>query len=90
MTIDTQIANYYEKLVIDELKGRPEAAGKPEDELADIACVALNQLPARYYRFSVDMAFYLSVPEQHAMETDVARAVTHALAFVSGHHRDEE
>ncbi|WP_028671145.1 late competence development ComFB family protein [Saccharospirillum impatiens] len=90
MTIDTQIANYYEKLVIDDLKGRLEADGKTENELADIACVALNQLPARYYRFSVDMAFYLSVQEQHGMETEVEKAVTHALAFVSGHHRDDE
>jgi hypothetical protein len=88
MTIDAQIANYYEKLVIDDLKGRPEIEDKSENELADIACVALNQLPARYYRFSVDMAFYLSVQEQHAMEVDVEKAATHALAFVAGHHRD--
>lgn len=87
MTIDTQIANYYEKLVVDDLKSRDEAQGKPEDELADIACVALNRLPARYYRFSVDMAFYLSVHEQQQMEAAVRDAVTHALTFVREHRR---
>jgi len=90
MTIDTQIANYYEKLVVDELNARDEAAGKPEDELADIACVALNRLPARYYRFSVDMAFYLSVQEQHQMELAVRDAVTHAFKFVREHGRGGE
>ncbi|GGX44599.1 late competence development ComFB family protein [Saccharospirillum salsuginis] len=90
MTIDTQIANYYEKLVVDELTSRDEVAGKPEDELADIACVALNRLPARYYRFSVDMAFYLSVQEQHQMELAVRDAVTHALKFVQEHGRGGE
>jgi hypothetical protein len=35
------------------------------------------------------MAFYLSVQEQHAMEVEVEKAVTHALAFVAGHHRDD-
>lgn len=90
MTIDTQIANYYEKLVVDDLKSRDEAIGKPEDELADIACVALNRLPSRYYRFSVDMAFYLSVQEQQQMEASVRDAVTHALRFVQEHGRGGE
>ncbi|MCH8532274.1 MAG: late competence development ComFB family protein [Saccharospirillum sp.] len=87
MSLDTQIANYYEKLVVDDLKARPESAGKDENELADIACVALNKLPARYYRFSVDMAFYLSSQDQQRMEDEVKVAVTEALDFVEHHNR---
>lgn len=90
MTIDAQITNYYEKLVVDDLKTREEAKGKDENELADIACVALNRLPARYYRFSVDMAFYLSVQEHQQMEAAVKDAVTHALVFVKEHGRGKE
>lgn len=90
MSLDTQIANYYEKLVVDDLSARDAAAGKDEDELADIACVALNRLPARYYRFSVDMAFYLSAHDQQRMETEVREAVTHALDFVHSHGRPED
>ncbi len=90
MTIDTQITNYYEKLVVEDLKARDEAQKKDENELADIACVALNRLPARYYRFSVDMAFYLSVQEQQQMDAAVRDAVTHALTFVKEHGRGGE
>ena len=87
MSLDTQIANYYEKLVVEDLKARPESQGKDENELADIACVALNKLPARYYRFSVDMAFYLSSQDQQRMDDEVSTAVTAALEFVAEHNR---
>lgn len=84
MSFDSQISNFYEKLVIDELISRELENGE-EDLLIDIACVALNQLPARYYRYSVDMAFYLSSPELRKMKDDVAAAVDHAVKFVEEH-----
>lgn len=83
MNIESQISNFYEKLVVDEMAGR-DSSGMEED-LVDVACVALNQLPARYYRYSVDMAFYLSSSELKTMRDDVAKAVDHAIAFVSEH-----
>lgn len=85
MSFDSQISNFYEKLVVDELADR-ELANNDEDTLGDIACVALNQLPARYYRYSVDMAFYLSSPELRKMQDDVTAAVDHAIKFVEKHH----
>jgi hypothetical protein len=85
MSFESQISNYYEKLVVDELSRRKELESSGEDVLIDMACVALNQLPSRYYRYSVDMAFYLSASENQKMESDVKAAVDHAIQFVSEH-----
>lgn len=85
MSFETQISNYYEKLVVEELGRRSELADTGDDVLIDMACVALNQLPSRYYRYSVDMAFYLSASENLKMEEDVNKAVDHAIKFVEEH-----
>ena len=56
-----QVHNYYERLVFEEVLRR--AAKRPDlmpDALADIACVALNRLPARYVRHDVDLMFYVT------------------------------
>jgi hypothetical protein len=82
MSFESQISNFYEKLVVDDLAKRSELDSTEEGELIDIACVALNQLPSRYYRYSVDMAFYLSAPEIQRMEDEVTKAVSYAIAFV--------
>ena len=52
------------------------------DMLADVACVALNRLPARYVRHDVDMMFYLTEQERHAIEQSMAQALAFAFAFV--------
>ena len=72
--------------------------GNPADPdyLEDVACVALNQLPARYVRHEVDLAFYIPVEERLEMERAVAQAVARAAreegvdGLVCGHiHRPE-
>ncbi|MEJ2045988.1 MAG: late competence development ComFB family protein [Reinekea sp.] len=83
MSFDSQISNYYEKLVVTELGGREALIDTDEDMFIDMACVALNQLPARYYRYSVDMAFYLSAKETVQMAKEVAEAVDYAIKFVT-------
>jgi len=85
MNIDSQISNFYEKLVVDELGRRRADIDADDDVLIDIACVALNQLPSRYYRYSVDMAFYLSGPEHQRMDDDVRDAVEYAIKLVTDH-----
>jgi hypothetical protein len=50
--------------------------------LADVACVALNRLPARYIRHEVDFAFYLSDKERHENQVAVEEAVNFAFEFV--------
>lgn len=76
------VHNYYEHIVIAEI--HKQIAGKTvgTDFVADVACVALNNLPPRYIRYDVDMAFYLSPKESLEMEDKVALAVSNALTFV--------
>jgi hypothetical protein len=85
------IHNHYEKLVFDEVLALQARKGKELDEgtLEDIVCVALNNLPARYVRHSVDIAFYLTMQERDQMEKLVRNAVKEAFALVSKNPHDE-
>ena len=79
------IHNHYEKLVFDEVLAQQATSGKEFDEgvLEDVVCVALNNLPARYVRHSVDIAFYLTLPEREQMDKLVRNAVKDAFKLVN-------
>lgn len=79
------IHNYYERLVFDEVVRVAGERRQPVDPrlLADIACVALNRLPARYIRHDVDYAFYLTAEERDDQGRRVADAVNQAFAYVT-------
>ncbi len=84
------IHNYYEKLVLGALQARPDSLLSTDDDyLSDIACVALNQLPARYVRHDVDMIFYMTPDERARMDEEVAHAVRTAIDYVN-QHRDTD
>lgn len=78
-----QIHNYYERLVVDEVVRRvrdnPDVTA---DMVADMACVALNRLPARYVRHDVDLVFYLTEAERHQSDTVMDAAISDALKLV--------
>lgn len=79
-----QVHNYYERLVFEEVLRR--SAKRPDlmpDALADIACVALNRLPARYVRHDVDLMFYLTEHERHAIELSLEAALDFAFTYVT-------
>lgn len=80
------IHNYYEQLVVIQLR---EILGQTDDNdfLEDAACVALNQLPARYVRHNVDMVYYLTAEERETMQQQIEKAVTHAIEYVSAHRK---
>lgn len=82
MTIKADISNFYEDLVVDFIISEHSDQGLSKDEFNDIACLALNHLPARYYRHSVDMAFFLTTPERIEMRKKVQKAVDDAVAQV--------
>jgi len=78
-----QVHNYYERLIFEEVA--KHANERPEftnDMLGDVACVALNRLPARYVRHDVDMMFYLTEKERHAIELSLEDALMFAFRFV--------
>jgi hypothetical protein len=79
-----QVHNYYERLVLEEVARQSES--HPEftsDMLGDVACVALNRLPARYVRHDVDMMFYLTEHERHAIEQAMEEGLAYAFHFVA-------
>ncbi|WLQ11263.1 late competence development ComFB family protein [Hahella aquimaris] len=88
MSILDNVYNYYEKLVLEELAKQMEGQEPDEDFLTDAVCVALNHLPARYFRHGVDMAFYLSSDEFLKMQEEVVSAVGKAVTYVKEGHRD--
>jgi hypothetical protein len=79
-----QVHNYYERLVFESVARAAEARPDFSDEmLADVACVALNRLPARYVRHDVDMMFYLTEKERHDIEVALHEALQFGFEFVS-------
>ncbi|OQW89204.1 MAG: hypothetical protein BWK72_04440 [Rhodoferax ferrireducens] len=78
-----QVHNYFERVVFEAVAKM--AGSYPEfsaDMLADVACVALNRLPARYLRHDVDMMFYLTETERHVMDDSLQDALSFAFGFV--------
>lgn len=91
MSLDTNIQNYYERAVFDEIllqtNTKHPISEDLNDELVDIACVALNSLPPRYIRHTVDLTFYTSTVEQQEINDKVEKAVKDAIKFVRKNHR---
>jgi hypothetical protein len=89
MAIVNHINNYYEQVVAQEI--HRQLADQPKepslDFMADVACVALNRLPPKYYRYEVDMAFYMSPNELNEVKAKVEDSVKEAIAFVIQHSR---
>ena len=83
--------NYYESLVIEYLTHTFAKEGDySDDHLEDVACVALNQLPARYVRHDVDMAFFLSTRERERMQQEIIEAVLNANKVISERARSND
>jgi len=76
------INNYYEQLVFKHITN---AITDPIDDnfLEDVACVALNHLPAKYVRHEVDMAFYMTSEERTKIDASVTIAVKNAIEYVN-------
>lgn len=85
MKISDDIHNYYEKLVTQHFSALKVEDKYDSDFIADLTCVVLNQLPTRYIRHEVDMAFYLPASERFEMENNVKSAVSKALEFMKNH-----
>lgn len=84
------IHNYYQTLLANYLlNGALQGQESDQDFLEDVACLALNRLPARYVRHDVDMAFFLSTAERAKMEQEVAEAAEAAIAQVRHAKRND-
>ncbi len=89
MKLDSDIRNYYEQLVLEHLIEVGLSETKDQNYLSDVTCLALNQLPPRYFRYEVDMAFYLPNSERQQMRMNVINAVQAAVDFLDDHGPSE-
>jgi len=87
MSILDNVYNYYEKLVLEEIAEQTKGSHCDQDFITDAVCVALNNLPSRYFRHGVDMAFYLPTDDFLTMKQEVAEAVKGALSHVGKNER---
>ena len=85
MKISDDIHNYYEKLVVQHFSLLKLDEKYDTDYMADLTCMVLNQLPTRYIRHEVDMAFYLPTSERFEMESKVKVAINKAFEFMKVH-----
>lgn len=79
------INNFYENLVFEAIARELEHNdhGFSQDEIEDIACLALNALPARYVRHTVDTVYFQSDDERISMDKNVHKAVVEAIKKVT-------
>jgi hypothetical protein len=81
------LRNYYERQIVEAvLEHAPNYPLLSEDQLPDVACVALNRLPPRYIRHEVDLAFYLTEKERIENERLVEESVRYAFEFVQARY----
>lgn len=90
MTFDDDIHNFYERLVADRIEELELDKHHDQEFLADLCCLVLNQLPPRYIRHEVDMAFFLPPSKRLDMEMQVHKAITEALEFLKGRQRKKD
>ena len=90
MKLDDDIHNYYEHLILDRIEVLGLNKSKDGDYLADLCCLALNQIPPRYIRFEVDMSFYLAQSERQQMEMNAVNAINQALSFLDQNRAEQK
>ncbi len=72
------VHNYYERKVFQEVHENYHDSGLDSDQLADMACIALNRIAPKYIRYDIDMSFYMSSSEYHEHRQLVKKAVKKA------------
>jgi hypothetical protein len=82
MSIRDQIHNYYEAKVVQAISEIAGNRGYENEQMVDLACLALNNLPTRYFRHEVDLAFYMSAHEHEDIDRRVKQSVMDAIAYI--------
>jgi len=73
------VHNYYERYVIQEINENYLHKGLSDQQVADLACIALNRIPPKYIRYDIDMSFYMSSDEYVGHQQKIQKAVAKAF-----------
>lgn len=91
MHMQLEIRNYYEILLMELISDEGLLDELPEEFLADLCCVTLNQLPVRYIRHLVDAYFFEEYNEIEQMKTEIQVALEKSRAFLKANlHKEME
>ncbi|WP_113906504.1 late competence development ComFB family protein [Aliidiomarina celeris] len=90
MKLNDDIHNYYEHVVAEHIEALGLQNRYDGEFIADLCCLVLNQLPAKYIRYEVDMAFFLSKEQRLEMNQQVEAAVAKGVAFLEQRRREED
>ena len=93
--IPDDVHNFYEDLLLQHIQALELHQTRDEDYLADLSCLVLNQLPAHYIRYGVDMIYFTSDEKRQEMEEKVIYAVSSAISWLDNDanrrsNRDQE
>ena len=77
-----EIHNYYEDLVQQYVRALELERTRSTDYISDLYCLVLNQLPAHYIRFGVDMVYFTSDEKRQEMDEKVSFAVSNAISWL--------
>lgn len=88
MKLDLDIHNFYEHIVLEHLEANNLNQKYDQDFIADLCCLTLTRLPARYIRHDIDMAFFLSNDERAAMNKEVKEAIDISLLYLQKRHAE--
>jgi hypothetical protein len=84
-----EIRNYYEVLLLELLSDEGLLDELPEDYLADLCCITLNQLPTRYIRHLVDTYFFENYAELQQMKSEIQQALEKSRAYLKANQKKE-
>ncbi len=85
------IQNYYESQVTSAIEGMPHLLSEFDgNQVMDIVCIALNRLPTKYYRHSIDLSFYTSTAEQEKIDLEISEAISYAAHRVRSHPKNQD
>jgi hypothetical protein len=90
MSIRDQIHNYYEGKVVEVIAEVASNRNYDNEQMVDLACLALNNLPTRYFRHEVDLAFYMSAHEHDDINRRVRQSVNDAIAYIESQKNIEK
>lgn len=76
------VHNYFERFVFNEISEHYSDKDLSRQEVADMACIALNAIPPKYIRYDIDMSFYTSSHEHQEYEQKIKQAVAQAYQKV--------
>lgn len=80
MFVSEDIENFMESAVDDEISQLGLRDKYDDDQLKDLYCLTLNQLPAKYVRYSLDVRMNLTSQEGKELSQQVREAIAMAEA----------